>query len=155
MYSVVESVKQAASGVNVYVIGGILLLFVCLVVYFKYFYNNKPTFYANRENVPKNVDSNKTATLMLFYADWCPHCKNAKPEWDSLKNEYDQNQINGYTMSFVEYDCSEETAEMSEIINKYNIESFPTIKLIKDNEIIEYDAKPTKSTMVQFLTTVL
>jgi hypothetical protein len=30
-----------------------------------------------------------------------------------------------------------------------------TIKLLKDNQVIEYDAKPTKSTMEQFLNTVL
>jgi hypothetical protein len=40
-------------------------------------------------------------------------------------------------------------------MDKYNIEGYPTIKLIKDNQVIEYDAKPTKLTMEQFLITVL
>ena len=40
-------------------------------------------------------------------------------------------------------------------MNKFNIESFPTIKLIKDGEIIEYDAKPNKETINEFLNNVL
>ena len=38
---------------------------------------------------------------------------------------------------------------------KYNVEGFPTIKLLKDGQVIEYDAKPTKETLTQFLNTVL
>jgi hypothetical protein len=40
-------------------------------------------------------------------------------------------------------------------MNKYKIEGYPTIKLLKGDQVIEYDAKPTKSTMEQFLHTVL
>lgn len=137
-----------------------LLLFVfilCILGYysFKRYSNNNATFHANREHIPKDQNSNKTATLMLFYVDWCPHCKTAKPEWETLKSEYDGKSINGYMVSFEEYNCTNENAETSELMDKYSIEGYPTIKLVKDNQIIEYDAKPTKSTMEQFLNTVL
>lgn len=137
-----------------------LLLFVfilCILGYysFKRYSNNNATFHANREHIPKDQNSNKTATLMLFYVDWCPHCKTAKPEWETLKTEYDGKSINGYMVSFEEYNCTNENAETSELMDKYSIEGYPTIKLVKDNQIIEYDAKPTKSTMEQFLNTVL
>jgi thiol-disulfide isomerase/thioredoxin len=92
---------------------------------------------------------------MLFYVDWCPHCKTAKPEWETLKSEYDGKSINGYTVTFEEYNCTNENAETADLMDKYSIEGYPTIKLVKDNQIIEYDAKPTKSTMEQFLNTVL
>jgi len=139
------------------VIVGILL---CISAYFMYkqFTNSKSSFHPNRENIPKDTkdaNSNKTATLMLFYVDWCPHCKTAKPEWESLKAEYDNKVINGYNLSLVEYNCTNETAETSQLMDKYRIEGYPTIKLVKDNQIIEYDAKPTKSTIEQFLNTVL
>ena len=137
-----------------------LLLFVfilCILGYysFKRYSNNNATFHANREHIPKDQNSNKTATLMLFYVDWCPHCKTAKPEWETLKSEYDGKSINGYMVSFEEYNCTNENAETSDLMDKYSIEGYPTIKLVKDNQIIEYDAKPTKSTMEQFLNTVL
>ena len=41
------------------------------------------------------------------------------------------------------------------MINSYKIEGYPTIKLLKDGQVIEYDAKPTKETLTQFLNTVL
>ncbi len=123
-------------------------------IYTNYF-SNKTQYNANRENFDTNQESNKTANLMLFYVDWCPHCKTAKPEWESLKSEYEGKNINGYTLTFTEYNCTTESPETDELMNKYKIEGYPTVKLLKDNQIVEYDAKPTKSTMEQFLHTVL
>ena len=139
--------------VGVGIIIGLVLVFLAYYTYKQY--ADKTTFHANRENIPKDQNSNKTATLMLFYVDWCPHCKTAKPEWDTLKSEYEGKTINGYNLSFIEYNCTNESAETAELMDKYSIEGYPTIKLVKDNQIIEYDAKPTKSTMEQFLNTVL
>jgi len=135
----------------------IIVLLLCIFAYitYKQYVDTKTTFHANRENIPKDQNSNKTATLMLFFVDWCPHCKTAKPEWESLKSYYDGKSINGYTVNFIEYNCTNESAEITELMDKYNIEGFPTVKLVKDNQVIEYDAKPTKSTMEQFLNTVL
>jgi protein-disulfide isomerase-like protein with CxxC motif len=56
---------------------------------------------------------------------------------------------------FTEVNCTEESAEVEHLMNKYNIEGFPTIKLLKDGQVVEYDAKPTKETLTQFLNTVL
>jgi len=135
----------------------VLVLILCIFAYYVYkqYADEKTAFHANRENIPKDQNSNKTATLMLFYVDWCPHCKTAKPEWESLKAEYEGKSINGYTVNFTEYNCTNESAETTQLMDKYSIEGYPTIKLVKDNQIIEYDAKPTKSTMEQFLNTVL
>jgi thiol-disulfide isomerase/thioredoxin len=99
--------------------------------------------------------SSKQAELMLFYADWCPHCKTAKPIWNELKSEYQNKTINGYNVLFTEINCTNENAETEQMMNKYNIEGFPTIKLLKDGQIIEYDAKPAKDTLKEFLNTVL
>jgi thiol-disulfide isomerase/thioredoxin len=136
----------------------LILVFVFLFLgYFAYkqFVDDKTVFKANREHIAVDPNSNKTATMMLFYVDWCPHCKTAKPEWDDLKSEYEGKNINGYTLIFAEYNCTAETPENEELMNKYKIEGYPTIKLLKDNQVIEYDAKPTKSTMSQFLHTIL
>jgi len=153
------SMMQRISGLmtwqTIAIIIVILLLSMFAYYTYKQYADSKTNFYANRENVPKDENSNKTATLMLFYVDWCPHCKTAKPEWESLKSQYDGKMINGYTISFIEYNCTTESDEISQLMDKYSIEGYPTIKLVKDNQVIEYDAKPTKSTMEQFLNTVL
>lgn len=143
--------------INYIIFGGIAVVIVCIISYFVYknYMSSKVVYDANRENNEQEETTDKVAHLMLFYVDWCPHCKTAKPEWNALKEEYDGKVINGYTVVFEEYNCTEESSEIEDLMNKYKIEEYPTIKLIKDNQIIEYDAKPTKSTLEQFLTTVL
>jgi thiol-disulfide isomerase/thioredoxin len=136
------------------IVASLAMIGLSYYIYSKYI-SNGTTYNANREKDTFNSDSNKVATMMLFYVDWCPHCKTAKPEWDNLKSEYEGKQINGYTIAFTEYNCTTESPETDELMNRYKIEGYPTIKLIKDNEVVEYDAKPTKSTMEQFLHTVL
>ena len=54
-----------------------------------------------------------------------------------------------------EHNCTEESAGNEELLNRYKIEGYPTIKLLKDNQIIEFDAKPTKDNLEQFLNTAL
>jgi thiol-disulfide isomerase/thioredoxin len=105
--------------------------------------------------MPANGNTSKDAELLLFYADWCPHCKTAKPIWNELKDEYQNKTINGYSVVFTEVNCTTENAKVEEMMNKYKIEGFPTIKLIKDGQVIEFDAKPTKNNLTQFLNTAL
>ena len=56
---------------------------------------------------------------------------------------------------FNEINCTDETADKVKMIETYKIEGYPTIKLIKDNQVIDFDAKPTKETLGKFLNTVL
>jgi len=102
------------------IVVGILLILFAYFTY-KQYADSKTSFHANRENIPKDINSNKTATLMMFYVDWCPHCKTAKPEWESLKADYDGKSINGYTITFAEYNCTNESAEISQLMDKYSI----------------------------------
>jgi thiol-disulfide isomerase/thioredoxin len=136
-----------------------VLLIVGVAGYFIYMYfqaQKKVSYKPNNEKMPAG-SSNETnvAEMMLFYVDWCPHCKTAKPAWEEVKADYENKTINGYRVIFTEINCTNESPEIEQLMNKYNIEGFPTIKLVKDGQVIEYDAKPTKATMEQFLNTVL
>lgn len=91
------------------------------------------------------------AELYLFKTDWCPHCKRAVPVFESLKQEYDHKLVNGHRVLFRVVDCEQEP----KIADKFKIEGYPTIKLVKDDQVIEYDAKPEKEHLVQFLSTVI
>ena len=137
------------------------LIAVIGIIIILYYYVFKPvseknvTYSANAEHNTSSSQNGKDAEIMLFYVDWCPHCKTAKPAWNDVKSEYENKTINGYKVIFTEINCTEETAEVESLMNKYNIEGFPTIKLLKDGQVVEYDAKPTKETLTQFLNTVL
>ena len=158
--SIYSKIKNAGSRLNtstIMIIFSIILFAILSVLY--YFYYIKPTikakYHANSENIPINDEQGNSVELLFFYANWCPHCKTAKPIWTELKIEYQNKIINGYSITFTEIDCSEETAEVEKMMNKYSVEGYPTIKLLKDGQVIEYDAKPSKETLTQFLNTVI
>ena len=136
-----------------------VILFVSIALYY-YFYHIKPSIkpqysHNSEENFGDTSAQGKNAELLFFFADWCPHCKAAKPIWNELKTEYEHKTINGHQVVFTEIDCSNETADVEQMMNKYNVEGYPTIKLLKDGQVIEYDAKPSKATLTQFLNTVI
>ena len=145
------------SGNNlIFIVALILFLIIAGVYYYYYILPGMQSKYKpNNEKVINDDGSGNTAELLFFYANWCPHCKTAKPIWNELKSEYENKTINGYKITFTEIDCSEETTEVDKMMNKYNVEGYPTIKLLKGDQVIEYDAKPSKETLVQFLNTVL
>jgi thiol-disulfide isomerase/thioredoxin len=155
LYSKIRSFGNKMSTTTIIIVLAILFLII-LAIY--YYYNYISQKFKTSYHVKEEFDtakSNKHAELMFFYADWCPHCKTAKPIWNDLKTQYQNKTINGYQVLFTEVNCTSESAETEQLMNKYNIEGFPTIKLIKDGQIIEYDAKPTKETLNEFLNTVL
>jgi thiol-disulfide isomerase/thioredoxin len=157
--SIFSRIKSAGSKLNNTTIIIIIsvILFTTLAGFYYFYYvapKNKAKYYPNSENVPLSGENNQ-AELLFFYADWCPHCKTAKPIWNDLKLEYQNKTINGYKILFTEVNCSEETAEVDKMMNQYSVEGYPTIKLLKDGQVIEYDAKPSKETLTQFLNTVL
>ena len=91
------------------------------------------------------------AELYLFKTDWCPHCKRAQPIFVSMQKEYENKLVNGHRILFKVVDCEQEPA----VADKFKIEGYPTIKLVKDDQVIEYDAKPDREHLVQFLSTVI
>jgi thiol-disulfide isomerase/thioredoxin len=148
--------QYMSSSTIMYIVAIILFLVIAGYCFYYYFLPDMQAKYKpNNEKTTSDNVSNGTAELLFFYANWCPHCKTAKPIWNELKTEYENKTINGYKVLFTEVDCSEETTEVDKMMNQYNVEGYPTIKLLKDGQVIEYDAKPSKETLVQFLNTVL
>ena len=101
-------------------------------------------------------DSNSSPVeILLFHTDWCPHCKTAKPEWDKVSEEYSSKTVNGRKIIFKDINCTTETAETEQLMTKYKVEGFPTIKLLKDDNVIDFDAKPIYSNLVSFINTAV
>tara|TARA_B100001093_G_C26719230_1_gene967064 strand:- start:383 stop:742 length:360 start_codon:yes stop_codon:yes gene_type:complete len=89
---------------------------------------------ANIEN-----KSNK-ATMYLFKADWCPHCKKFLPLWKELSKKY--NNIDYKTMD------SEKNKKQ---IQQWEISGYPTIILKVDNKAIEYNGPRTLENISEFI----
>jgi thiol-disulfide isomerase/thioredoxin len=128
-------------------------IFIALAIYL-YITYVKPRM-LEKEYVPNKeieYEKEKEAELYYFYTTWCPYCKKAKPEWEKLKETYNEKLINNTKVHFKEIDCDKD----SKTADEFNVEGYPTIKLIKTNgDIVEYDAKPEYSTLNEFLHTTL
>lgn len=92
--------------------------------------------------------------LVLFYAPWCPHCKdllqptdknNGKPAWSMLKQKLGGRK--DITMDEIDCDAKPELA------SKYEVKGFPTVILFKGNQKVDYDGDRSMESLEKFLET--
>ena len=86
-----------------------------------------------------NDEEQKEAVIYFFFADWCPHCKKAKPEMEKIKNNFDNRSLNEYLTKVKYVDCTRETQEGKQLVNEYNVEGYPTIVMNINGEVVEFD----------------
>ena len=158
-----------------YIIGFFLLLLFILVAKFTY-----DTYYKSLSkkkkfsNVANSKNTKDICAVYFFFADWCPHCRNAKQEWESFTNNYHNSVVNGYVIKCYDVDCTsdngteviqlvngeEETGinptpiRVAELVKKYNVDSYPTIKMSKGDIVVDFDSKVTKEALSQFVKSV-
>jgi thiol-disulfide isomerase/thioredoxin len=106
--------------------------------------------YANGMDMRRENPDGDMVTLYFFGTSWCPHCISAKPEWASFVEENKDKVFNGKRVNFVDVDCDKDSA----LADRYEVSGYPTIKLDKGSEIIEFKSKPTKATLFEFLSSV-
>ena len=137
-----------------------ILIVVALIVFSVsayYIYNkwNQPVANKYKDIYQPNDDGANEATVYFFFADWCPHCKAAKPVWIQFKEEYHGKIINGNQIICRDIDCTDDTNDpndkISALISQYKVESFPTIIMLVGENRIDFDAKITKSALDQFV----
>lgn len=156
--TVITSTKRFFKNYNKLLMFTFIAIIFCFVLH--YIYRNYvlsilyPTYKGNNE-YSKKLKSEKQHNIIMFYADWCPHCIKAKPEWNNLQKDYHlenaaAKKINGQSIYFRQIDCSGK--ENEGIMDEYNVESFPTIVLENsDKSRFYFDAKPTYDNLENFL----
>lgn len=88
--------------------------------------------------------------IVLFYVDWCPHCVSTKPEWNKLVNKMNNQKVNGNNVNVVACNAEGSTAE-KEFANENNIEGYPTIKLVKENDVVDYNGARNVESLEEFI----
>ena len=90
--------------------------------------------------------------VLMFHVDWCPHCKKATPEWNLFKSEYNNKSINSRKLTVIDYDLTNSSdPNNKKLIEKYNIEGYPTVILDTGDDYKELDVKVTKDNLVNFV----
>ena len=100
----------------------LILLIILVVLYFVYnkFLKEGMTNEITSDDVEDHVKSG--TKLVLFYADWCGHCKKIKPVWEETANE-----VNEPELKMIKVNCGEGTPADQKIMKKYSIDGYPTI----------------------------
>lgn len=85
----------------------------------------------------------KTVTLYMFGTSWCPHCKTAKPIWDSYVEKNQNMKVGNYNVQFKSVDC--DTAEGKPLADAFDVKGYPTFKLERSpGNVIDFEAKPSE-----------
>lgn len=142
-----------------YIIVSIIVLLFIIAAYWGYYKYAAPKIGDQKKfNDVANVNTrNVEANVYFFYADWCPHCVKAKPEWEAFVTENENKVINGYQITPHSIDCSGDIdGEVDDLIQKYSIDSYPTVKLIVDGQIpVDMDSRITQESLDIFVNEVL
>lgn len=79
----------------------------------------------NAMNTPQTENFEAEAKrIVLFYAPWCPHCKDVLPVWDQLKQRHTSDSL---IVETVDCEADKKAAADNEI------EGYPTIILFQGN----------------------
>lgn len=78
----------------------------------------------NREQLEKIINDN-SAVVLDFYADWCSPCKQLLPILEKASEK--QNNV---------VFCKINVDDNTELANEYNIRSIPSLKYIKNKEVV-------------------
>lgn len=143
---------------NILILGGLCIILVALLYYFKTKSNvvseeleegldmKNPPIGGNMSLKKNNIN------LVLFYAPWCGYCKSVMPDWDRINKKFNNQTINNKKINIVKINCDEN----SQIAEQYDIQGYPTIKLLSSNsngklELFDYDDERNFNKLEQFI----
>ena len=97
----------------------------------------------NKKTSKSTTKSSPNPKFVLYYANWCPHCKVMMPEWEKLTESYKG------PVRIHKIDCALD--EHKDVAKKNGVSSFPTIILHQHGMPIHYKGKRTALAMKRWL----
>lgn len=132
----------------------------------------KPTYVTNNEfqtdetvaaaEAESKQVGNKRAEFYLFYTDWCPYSKKVLPIWDSIQARFN-GEVNesGYVIDYIKINGESQANELEKFQENYlkdaakdKIDGYPSIYMVKDEQVVEFEAQPTEETLTEFINTM-
>ena len=174
--SLVENAMNTIKSPSFLLYAGIVLLFLGIGYYVYNYYilpRINPSWVANNEYLtkeenrpgehPQPEEPDPTlASVYLFHADWCPYSKKVFPTWNKVKDDMDNKIYNKNRVNFIEIDGDKQPQDLNYFEVEYlknaekkKIDGYPSIYLVKDGVVTEFDAEPTVDTLTEFIKSVL
>ena len=122
----------------------ILLVGILLILYFVYSKYLKEGFELSPSDFESEIQNGKK--LVLFYADWCGHCKKIKPVWDETAEE-----VNTTEKKMLKVNCGGKSEKEEEIMKKYKIDGYPTILVFNNGKPMDYQGERTSESFKEEL----
>jgi len=98
----------------------------------------------NSQEIQNFNNNNNTPKIINFNTSWCYWSKKLQPVWDELTENMKNKNIQCIDLK-CDLDENKETCE------KYNVQGFPTIKLIVDNKVIDYEGDRSLDNLSKFI----
>ncbi|XP_076617878.1 protein disulfide-isomerase A4 [Chaetodon auriga] len=83
----------------------------------------------------------KDTVLIEFYAPWCGHCKQFAPEYEKIAQTLKENDP---PIPVAKVDAT----VASELASRFEVSGYPTIKILKNGEPVDYDGERTEKAIV-------
>ncbi|XP_029935147.1 protein disulfide-isomerase A4 [Myripristis murdjan] len=83
----------------------------------------------------------KDTVLVEFYAPWCGHCKQFAPEYEKIAQSLKENDP---PIPVAKVDATKAT----DLASRFEVSGYPTIKILKKGEPVEYDGDRTEKAIV-------
>ncbi|KAM8732076.1 protein disulfide-isomerase A4 [Acanthopagrus schlegelii] len=83
----------------------------------------------------------KDTVLVEFYAPWCGHCKQFAPEYEKIAQTLKESDP---PISVAKVDATVAT----ELASRFEVSGYPTIKILKNGEPVDYDGERSEKAIV-------
>ena len=143
----------------------VILLILATIYAYNYYYlpNEQNKKFKQISNDPAGssvaYSSGTSVFIYYFWVDWCPYCKSSKKDWNNFASNYNGRVINGYNITCQDIDCTNPKSitpiNVKEYIDKYDIKGYPTVKMVKDGKVIDFDAKVTNVSLTKFVDNII
>ena len=117
-------------------------ILIVIMLYYKFSRNSTTNTdvkniqnFSNKDNVPKIIN---------FNTSWCYWSKKVQPVWEELTTS-----MKGKDIEVLDVKC--DLDENRELCERYQVEGFPTIKLVIGNSILDYEGDRSLDDLKKFI----